>query len=264
MGQEGPEITDVSGSHMPLASNPTSAEVDNLQASLAALAQLATATMELPDALTRVAEYAVLAIPGADGAGLTLLETGRHDTIVASAPFVTEVDAIQYGISEGPCVTAAAEGRTLRSGALENDPQWPRFGPRVARLGVHSALSIPLLTADGVLGAMNIYAHRADAFDERAATIGELFAIPAAIAVQNAQVLAQTKRLAIQLQDALTNRATIDRAIGILMSRVGCGPDEAFDRLRQMSQSRNVKLHSIALSLVEEAVGRARARHSQP
>jgi GAF domain-containing protein len=234
---------------------------DDLRASLAALSQLATGQMELTDVLTRVAEFAVAAIPGAEGGGLTLLEKDHHDTIVATAPFVAQVDAIQYSIGEGPCITAAAEGRTLRSGSLDDDQQWPRFGQRVGRLGVHSALSIPLVTPAGVLGAMNIYAHERDAFDEHAALIGGLFAVPAAIAVQNAQVLAQTKRLATQLQNALTNRATIDHAIGILMSRVGCGPDEAFDRLRQMSQTEDQKLHLIALRVVGEAVRRARARH---
>lgn len=234
---------------------------DDLRTSLAALSQLATGQMELTDVLTRVAEFAVAAIPGAEGGGLTLLEKDHHDTIVATAPFVAQVDAIQYSIGEGPCITAAAEARTLRSGSLDNDQQWPRFGPRAGRLGVHSALSIPLITAAGVLGAMNIYAHERDAFDEHAALIGGLFAVPAAIAVQNAQVLAQTQRLAAQLQNALTNRATSDHAIGILMSRVGCGPDEAFDRLRQMSQTENQKLHLIALRVVGEAVRRARARH---
>jgi putative methionine-R-sulfoxide reductase with GAF domain len=238
-------------------------EDDDLRRSLAALSQLATGQMKLSEALTRVAEFAVQAIPGADGAGLTLLEKDRHDTIVASAPFVGQVDAIQYGIGEGPCITAAAEARTVRSGLLESDSQWPRFGPRVGRLGVHSVLSIPLSTDDGLLGAMNIYAHERDAFDEHAALIGELFAVPAAIAVQNAQVLAQTKRLASQLHAALSSRATIDQALGIVMSRVGCDPDEAFDRLRQLSQSENRKLHAVAQELLDEAIRRARARHAQ-
>jgi GAF domain-containing protein len=239
----------------------TAGEDDNLHASLDALSHLATAQMELTDALTRVAEFAVQAIPGADGAGLTLLENDRHDTMVASDPFVVQVDAIQYGIGEGPCITAAAEGRTLRSGSLSNDPQWPRFGPQVGEIGVHSALSIPLLTSDGVLGAMNVYARGRHAFDDRAARIGELFAVPAAIAVQNAHVLAQTKRLATQLQSARTTRATIDHAIGIIMSRVGCDADEAFGRLRHLSQDQNEKLHNVATRIVDESVRRARARH---
>jgi GAF domain-containing protein len=238
------------------------ADASDLRASLIGLSRLATGRMELTDLLTRVAEYAVRAIPNADGAGLTLIEEGRADTIVASAPFVAQVDAIQYGIEEGPCITAAREGRTLRSGGLGNDPQWPRFGPRVERLGVHSALSLPLITGHEALGAMNIYAHVPNAFDERAASIGELFAVPAAIAVQNAQVLAQTKRLAIQLQAAMTNRAVIDQAIGIIRSRTGADQDEAFARLRRLSQGANTKLSAIAQRLVEEAVQRARSHHS--
>ena len=53
----------------------------------------------------RVATYAVRAIPGADGAGLTL-EDDRANTIVATAAFVSEIDDIQYGIGQGPCITA--------------------------------------------------------------------------------------------------------------------------------------------------------------
>jgi putative methionine-R-sulfoxide reductase with GAF domain len=240
------------------------AEEDDLATSLASLSQLATGQMELADVLTRVAEFAVQAIPGADGAGLTLIEAGRADTIVASAPFVGQVDAIQYGIEEGPCISAALRGHTMRSGALGNDVQWPRFGPRAERLGVHSVLSLPLNTAGGVLGAMNVYAHQRDAFDDHAELIGTLFAVPAAIAVQNAQVLAQTKRLATQLRTSLTSRAVIDQALGILMSRIGCGADEAFDHLREMSQRRNEKLRDVAAEVVDEAVRRARARHTRP
>ena len=67
---------------------------------------------------------------------------------------------------------------------------WPRFGPRAGRLGVHSALSLPLLLSDQVIGAINVYAHGKDVFDEHAAELGQLFAKPAAVAVHNAQILA--------------------------------------------------------------------------
>ena len=237
-------------------------EENDLQASLAALSRLSNGRLDLEDLLVQVATFAVRAIPGADGAGLTMMERGRADTIVASAPFVREIDAIQYGIGEGPCISAALESATMRSGSLGGEPRWPRFGPRAGRLGVHSVLSLPLLTPDGVFGAMNVYAHGKDAFDEQAAQVGELFAVPAAIAVQNAQVLATTKRLAKSLQVSLTAQAIIDQAMGILMSRSGCSADEAFDRLRRLSQTQNTKLAVVARSLVDEAVRRARSRHT--
>jgi GAF domain-containing protein len=234
----------------------------DLQESLAGLSRLAMGQDQrgLEDLLRHVAEYAVAAIPGADGAGLTLLEVDRVNTMVASADFVIEVDAIQYGLGEGPCITAAAEGRTVHSGSLATETLWPRFGPRVAHLGVHSVLSLPLRVGANVLGAMNIYAHNQRAFTDRSVHLGELFAAPAAISVQNAQALAQAQRVAAQLQTALTSRAVIDQAIGIVMSRSGGTAAEAFDLLRVMSQTENHKLSHVAQHIVDEAVRRARAR----
>jgi GAF domain-containing protein len=233
---------------------------EDLTGSLAALSRLGSSRLSLEDLLTRVAGFAVQAIPGADGAGLTLLERDRSDTIVKSAPFVAEVDDIQYGLGEGPCISAAATGEVMRSGSLGGDRRWPRFGPRVSRLGVHSVLSLPLLTPDGVSGAMNVYAHAKDAFDDRAERLGQLFAAPAAIAVQNAQILAQTQRLAARLQAALVSRAVIDQAIGILMARSGITADEAFGRLRTLSQHEHTKLSVVATAIVNTAVRRVRGR----
>jgi hypothetical protein len=236
----------------------------DLRQSLAGLARLGMGVGQqgLEDLLEHVARYAVQAIPGADGAGLILLEDDRVDTMVASADFVRQVHAIQYGIGEGPCITAAAEGRTVYSGSLGADEMWPRFGPRVARLGVRSVVSLPLLVGSEVLGAMNVYSHAKDAFDERSVRLGELYAVPAAISVQNAQLLAQSRRIAVQLQAALTSRAVIDQALGIMMSRSGCTDAEAFDKLRIVSQTENRKLSMVAQQIVEEAVRRARARHA--
>ncbi len=256
------DIPGAVGPDSPPADVDVTGTEEQLRSSLAELSQLATADLTLPDMLISVAEFAVRAIPGADGAGVTLLQDDRPDTIVASADFVREVDAIQYGINEGPCITAAAEGRTVTSGSLGGDRTWPRFGPRVGRLGVHSVVSLPLLVNHRVLGAMNVYARAKDAFDAHAIELGELFAVPAAVSVQNAAALANARRLATQLQSALDGRAVIDQAMGIVMSRSGCASQEAFDKLRTASQSEGRKVSAIAQQIVDEAIRRARARHT--
>lgn len=238
---------------------------DDLTAGLAGLAGLSgllTGDRPLRETLTDIAEFAVQAIPGADGAGLTMLEDHRAQTVVSSAAFVHVVDDVQYGLGEGPCLLAVETGRTQTSGSLGGEPRWPRFGPRVGRLGVHSVLSLPMLLPDRVVGALNVYAHAKDAFGPEAVRIGELFARPAAVSVHNAQVLAQSQRLATQLGEALTSRAVIDQALGVLRSRTGASADEAFDRLRTMSQSQHMKVVEVSRVLVEEAVRRARARQA--
>jgi len=99
-----------------------SAEDHDLAAGLTALARLSTARMSLVDVLTNVATYAAQAIPGADGAGLTLIQSDRADTVVASEPFVREIDDVQYGLGEGPCISAAEKGEVMRSGSIGGDP----------------------------------------------------------------------------------------------------------------------------------------------
>lgn len=235
-----------------------------LASSLVSLAGLATAPHDLRDMLTKVATFAVQAIPGADGAGLTLLEIDRADLIVKSEQFVRAIDDIQYGIGEGPCISAAATGETKRSGLLSKDPRWPQFGPRAGELGVHSALSLPLLVSTGILGAMNVYAHAPDSFDERSQRFGETFAISAALAVQHAQILEQTARLIDQLHAGLQGRALIDQATGVLRRRHGDTCDEALDRLQQKSREQDVSLPAVALSVVEDAVRRGRPLEPGP
>ncbi|MDT5095758.1 MAG: hypothetical protein QOH60_5121 [Mycobacterium sp.] len=246
------------------AARRQAAEEDtDLREGLAGLSRLALDHHGLAAMLTHVAEFAARAIRAADGAGLTLLYGDCPATVVASAEFVRQVDAIQYRIGEGPCITVATQGHTVSSGSLGGEKLWPRFGPRVGRLGVHSVVSLPLLGSDpAVLGALNIYAYAKDAFDERAIELGELFAVPAAVAVQAAKELDTARRLAAQLESALTSRQIIDHAIGIVMSRTGCSSEEAFDKLRVISQTEHRKLAQVAQQVRDDAVRRARARYA--
>ena len=245
----------------------TAGDDADLQAGIDDLAGLVAGSLGLPELLAEVASFAVRAIPGADGAGVTLLRVDRPDNMVAalaaSAPFVAAIDEIQYvTLHEGPCITAALERRTVRSGSLGGERMWPRFGPRVGRLGVHSALSLPLLLPDRVVGAINVYAHDKDVFDEHAAELGELFAKPAAVAVHNAQILADALTLTVQLQTALSTRPVIDQAIGLIRGRTGRSAEDAFTHLRVMSQTQHRKLADVAQQIVDEAVRRARSRRT--
>ena len=251
-----------------LSAERSSADAADLAGGLADLAGLVTATLGLDDVLGKVATIPARAIPGADGAGVTLLRldrTGHVEALAASDPFVTAIDQIQYGIlNEGPCITAARERRTVRSGSLGGETMWPRFGPRVARMGIHSALSLPLLLPDQVVGAINVYARGKHVFDDHAVELGELFAAPAAVAVHNAQILTQTRTLTTQLQTALSSRAIIDQAIGLIRGRSGGTAEDALARLREISQHDHTKLADVAQHMVDEAVRRAQAGHTQP
>lgn len=239
-------------------------EVD-LYAGLRGVAGLVAGGSGVTDLLGHVAEFAARAIPGVDGAGVTVIEMSEDTPSVkawaVTAQFVEDIDKLQYlHVQEGPCVTCMQTRRPTVSGSLGSDARWPRFGGGVARMGVHSALALPMLVGDRLVGAINTYAHRRDVFGAHAVELGSQYAGPAAVSVLNAQLLDHAQARTQQLQNALSTRAVIDQAVGIIRSRSGVGAEEAFDRLVRMSQAENIKLHVVAERLVDEAVRRARAR----
>ena len=237
----------------------------DLQAGLSGVATIVAGGRGVVDVLHDVAQFAVQAIPGVDGAGVTMAESSTGTVQIrawaVTADFVRQIDMVQYHhLNEGPCITSMQSRRPVVSGSLGSDDRWPHFGGRVARMGVHSALSMPLLIGDQVIGAINTYAYDRDAFPEHAVRLAMQFAGPAAASVCNARLLSDARERTERLQQALVSRTVIDQAIGIIRARTGVGAEEAFDRLTKMSQSDNTKLRVVAERLVDEAVRRARAR----
>jgi GAF domain-containing protein len=234
-----------------------------LQSGLAGLQEVLGRGQPLTSTLEKVASFAASVIPGADGAGLTLLERQRPDTIVASADFVRAVDEVQYRVGEGPCLLAVEERAIQVSGSLSAEARWPHFGPPAGRLGVHSALSLPLIVGAQTVGALNVYGKAFNAFSDQSIDIGRRFSGPAAVTAAHALLLEESRRVNEQLERALTSRAVIDQAIGIVMSRAGVTAEEAFQELRTLSQIGHVKLVQVARQLVDQAVARARSRRDQ-
>ncbi|MCV7281758.1 GAF and ANTAR domain-containing protein [Mycolicibacterium flavescens] len=247
-----------------LSSAQRDADEADLHAGLAGVAGLVAGARPVVDLLGDVAGFAARAIPDVDGAGVALASLdgrGNLETRAATADFVWEIDGVQYDeLNEGPCLTAMQTARPTVSGSLGSDQRWPHFGGRVARMDVHSALSLPLVVDDRVIGVINAYARQRDAFGEHAVQLGTQFAGPAAVSVYHGQLLAHARERTAQLQRALASRAVIDQAIGIIRSRSGVTAEEAFDRLTRLSQAENIKLYVVAERLVDEAVRRARAR----
>ncbi|WNG88477.1 GAF and ANTAR domain-containing protein [Mycobacterium sp. ITM-2016-00317] len=251
-----------------LSATQREADEMDLRAGLTGVAGLVADARPVGQLLGDVAEFAAHAIPGVDGVSIALLQPELDGPQIqmfsATADFVAEIDGVQYEIlHEGPCITAMRTGRAAVSGSLGSDDRWLHFGGRVARMGVHSALSLPLVVGETVVGAVNSYARARDAFGDHAVELGSRFAASASVSVYNAQLLAGARERTERLQRALGSRAVIDQAIGILRSRSGATAEEAFDRLKRLSQADNVKLVVVAEQLVNEAVRRARARNGR-
>jgi GAF domain-containing protein len=218
---------------------------------LTALAGVVLAQQDLPSALHEICRIAVRAIPSAEGASLTMFGEQGPDAVAASDSWAKILDETQYVEHEGPCLDAARTGQLFRVRDLAADLRWPTYAPRAVELGARSVVSLPLTVESKLLGALNLYARRPDAFDSEAVSVAEIIAGHAGLASQVAATLFRHKELSEGLQQAMLSRATIEQAKGILMARHHITADAAFELLRTASSRRNVKLRNLAEELVE-------------
>jgi len=224
-----------------------------LSESLMALGRFVLSEQSLTESLQRVAELSLRAVYGADGAGVTWVVAGKPTTVIAAGDFVRRIDEIQYTLAEGPCLEAHDTQQMVLCENLEDDFRWPRFTPAALGHGLRGVVAVPLAVRGTRLGALNVYSLQAWVLDEAAGETAELFAEQASIVLANADAFTRAQETAVSLGDALTSRAVIDMAKGIIMAREGCDPDTAFNQLKRLSQASQRKLRVVAQSLVDDA-----------
>ena len=186
--------------------------------------------------------------------GITVLRDGRATTVANSDLRAAQVDEIQYSEGQGPCLHAARHQELVHIEDVAGDHRWAGFEARALAHGIGAVFSVPVQAGDDVLGAMNFYASTAGAFGPEEQDRGHQFAEEATRALELAVRLGDQVEMTEQLKTALTSRAVIDQAIGVIMSQNSCNAEEAFAVLRAASQTRNVKLRDVAVEVIA-AVG---------
>ena len=227
------------------------------QAWLSELQALLLDTDTVHGFLDRLAQLTAQELPEGSSCGVTVRQDSRPVTLAASDDFTMQIDQMQYGLGEGPCVDALSTGKANYIADTSTEERWMRFCQTAHEQGVCSCLALPLNSPNGLMGCYNFYSMRSDGFAEESRGQLEVFASNAAGAVAVAMKLADQAQLSDNLHQALTSRAVIDRAIGIIMAQQRCDADPAFDILRRASQNRNVKLRELAAEIVTAVSGKS-------
>jgi AmiR/NasT family two-component response regulator len=102
-----------------------------------------------------------------------------------------------------------------------------------------------------LVGSLNIYSHTASAFDPFDAQLMRLYTVAAGQAISNSGRWQHSRETVSQLETALLSRSDIDMAKGALIALHGGEPGEAFARLVDESQRRNIKVRDVALELLD-------------
>lgn len=184
-------------------------------------------------------------IPGVDVAGVLLVgKNNTYETLGPTSDLMNKLDELQMLHHEGPCLEAALDEVVIRTDDFRDEPRFPNYAPAVVELGVFSALSFKLYTADRTAGALNLFGFQPNLWDSEAETVGMVLAAHAAAAVL-------ASREGEQLQSALSTRDRIGQAKGIIMERFNIDDVRAFAMLRQLSQDTNTKLTDVAQRVID-------------
>ncbi|MFE1857036.1 GAF and ANTAR domain-containing protein [Streptomyces anandii] len=184
---------------------------------------------------------AVGLVPGAEQAGISVLDRGGNRRTVAWTD--ESVRAVEAGV---PGRVKPSYGEHLWQEPVVRvvDSETEEGGEPLAALGLRSALALRLRADKRRLTVLTVYSGKPGVFDEAATRIGRLFTAHVSLALESATVREQ-------LTEAMRTRDLIGQATGILMERMNIDAAESFDSLVRASQRENVKLRDLARRIVD-------------
>jgi GAF domain-containing protein len=218
---------------------------------------------KLPPTLAELCLCLTEVVPSAESAGVVIFpsdspRSGQRPTLnpaemIGAAPAGAAILQMERQLDEGPVLTACGSQSIVSSGDLSADGRWPRFGPAVAELELHSVVAVPLPGVGNVItGVLSLYSHQRDAFDAR--TIHLIAAVADVVrnALVSAEMLEQTRRAFEAISRTWDRSRIVNQAVGVLI-RSNCTEEQARLRLARMASHRNEDVAVSAQLIVDEA-----------
>ncbi len=236
---------------------PTTVDPIDPTGAIAELIGLVSANTDMSTILDEVVQFVQQRIPGADNCSITLIRDERAATVASTGPLALKLDEAQYEHGYGPCLEAGRSDATLQITDVSAETRWPKYVAEAQHLGLGSSVSLPLPVENYLVGALNVYSRRPDAFSAAGVALGNALARHVTGALSLAETALAHRDRAGHLEKAVESHSVIDQAKGIIMAQQKCTQDDAFAMLRKLSMDRNVKLYDLAAALVTSASGHA-------
>ena len=219
------------------------------------LSQLSIVDQPFQVVLRSVADLAVSAVSGCDGAGVTLADDADGVAGASSGEAAQALDASQEETEEGPCVTSLRSGASEQFDAANDGDRWPVFAAVAGRHGVLSCLALPLALGARTIGVLNLYSGGERAFGELARAAASTLAHQASVLVANALAYAEARRSVEELRLALSEpEDMVAQAVGILMARHGLSAQVAAAWLEDGASEQGRSMEDLAREVVGSAV----------
>jgi hypothetical protein len=223
---------------------------------LIALAGTPDDESSVPALLQSITQFAADLLPPVSYASMTVHDKQSYTTVAMSSAVALAVDEAQYADKAGPCLDALQTSEPTTFPRVDASMNWPRFRAAAHQLGLRASLSIPLFAGRGVsIAALNLYGHDT-------ATMAPLSTAVLATFKNSTEdnpepLLEDLGPGPLQLVDGLIGalgvRATIQRALGVIMAVEHTDDDFAYAILRSRAAATALSLTAAAYSVLRRA-----------
>ena len=218
----------------------------------AELWQLPLREGEQGEVLRAVTSACHRAFPELTWVSVTLGDPAEPTAIATDSAKAQHLDGLQMRSGEGPCADTWRTQAPVVSSDLPRDKRWPKFVAAAAPTGIQSVLAVPIQLGEEKVGALNLYSGEESAFEDVEVRIAEWFASSVAAVLDDLRTFEELRKVADHLETALTSRAVIDQAKGIIMAQRHCTADEAFQHLVDLSSRTSVKVKELSHYIVNQ------------
>lgn len=240
----------VSGAHAEAATM-----LSRLPEALVGLIRHATLVEGAEDLLPRAAQLASWVLGDGMRVSLMIGQPTAPEVVASTSALAQAIDGAQVMADEGPCATSFETKAIVVSANVVADERWPRLSRHLEGLDAAGAIAAPLIIDDEVIGSLNVFTTPEVSPDAEAVQCCELLTAAISNLVQQLRRRKELREAAEGIREALSSRAVIEQAKGIIMVDKRCSADQAFQHLVDLSSRNHVKLRDLAGTIVTRTSG---------
>lgn len=178
---------------------------------------------------------------------IMLLDPKRQELTIKATQSISReyINKNPLKLGEGVAGRTALENRPIAVyNVLENEVY--KYKEIARKEGLASLLCVPLHVKGKVIGVLNIYTSKPHHFSEYEINILRAVADQAAIVIENARLMVESKLI----REELETRKVIERAKGILMKEQNLTEEEAFRKIQKFAMDNRKSMREVAEAII--------------
>ncbi|QIK75051.1 GAF and ANTAR domain-containing protein [Nocardioides piscis] len=189
---------------------------------------------------------------GADAGGVLVGGGTDFEVLAATSHRLADLEAYQAGATEGPCVEAVREHRSVSFADVdEATTRWPGFARPLVAAGYTCGHAVPMTWDGTALGGLNLF-WKEPAPQPVDQVLLQAFADILTLATVQVRPLS-TPETTSRLQEVLATRSTVEQAKGVLAWQRSLEIADAYHALLTIADEQGLTLSEAARAVLRHA-----------